>query len=112
MSTDLAAERLTTAISRMEAVMTARFQAMQQELDRVRQEAQAGATSAATINGLTAEIDRLKSERDAQEQQLTSLKAAQSTDQTLSAENQRLRTALEEALSNVDSILAELNGKI
>jgi predicted nucleic acid-binding Zn-ribbon protein len=112
MSTDLAAERLTTAISRMEAVMTARFQAMQQELDRARQDAQADATSAATINGLTAEIDRLKSERDAQEQQLTSLKAAQSTDQTLAAENQRLRTALEEALANVDSILAELNGKI
>jgi septal ring factor EnvC (AmiA/AmiB activator) len=112
MSHDLAAERLTTAISRVEALMAARLQTMQQKLDQARQEARAGATAAATISGLTAEIDRLKSERDAQDQQLTSLRAAQSTDQTLSAENQRLRTALEEALANVDSILAELNGKI
>jgi cell shape-determining protein MreC len=95
----------------MEVVIKARMQGMQQELDSARQEAQAGATAAATISGLTAEIDRLKSERDAQDQQLTSLKAAQATDQTLAAENQRLRTALEEALANVDSILAELNGK-
>jgi hypothetical protein len=40
------------------------------------------------------------------------LDAAQARDDGMAAENQRLRTALEEALGNVDNILAELKGKI
>jgi hypothetical protein len=37
---------------------------------------------------------------------------ATSRDAAMADENQRLRTALEEALGNVDNILAELKGKI
>jgi hypothetical protein len=40
------------------------------------------------------------------------LDASQVRETGLSAENQRLRSALEDALGNVDSILSELKGKI
>lgn len=109
MSADAAAERLTTAVNRLDSLTKTRLAALQQEADHARE---ASATAAATINGLRIDIEALKSERDAQAAQINSLKVAQSTDQTLAAENQRLRTALEEALSNVDTILAELKGKI
>jgi septal ring factor EnvC (AmiA/AmiB activator) len=112
MSADVAAERLTNAITRLEAASGARLAKMQEELDSARQAVINASTSTATINGLSAEIERLKAERDAQSSTISSLKSAQSTDQTLAAENQRLRTALQEAMANVDTILAELNGKI
>ncbi len=112
MSADQTAERLTTAISRLEAVTTARMISLQQERDRALQDASLVTDATATINGLNIDIEKLKAERDAQATQINSLRAAQTTDQTLAAENQRLRTALEEALSNVDTILAELNGKV
>ncbi len=111
MSADETAERLTTALSRLESLSAARFTALQQELDRAQQHASMASTASATINGLNIDIEKLKSERDAQAMQISSLKSAHATDKTLAAENERLRTALQEALSNVDSILAELNGK-